>query len=355
MAQHKYVVIADRMREEIRSGKYKRGEKFATELELTERFKVSRQTVRQALSQLCNEGYLVQRQGSGTYVSEIREKQRTNRTMTIGVLSSYISNYIFPSLIRGIEQELSANGYGMRLAATENRLDNEAVQLERYIENPVDGLIVEGTKTTLPNPNIHLYRQLIARDVPLVFLHAGYPELSDKVLVGMQEEEGGRQAVEYLISKGHTRIAGIFKSDDRQGLQRYAGFNEGLQKAGLPIDDGHVKWFTTEDYAQSGFFKSGNWVEQFLSDVTAVVCYNDQTAVWLTRFLEEHGVRVPQDMLVVSFDQSSYYEMSGLKIVSFSHKKEEVGRIAAQKILHLIQGEPETSVRLEWGKPDFMP
>ena len=354
MAQHKYAIIADKLREEIRSGRYKQGEKFATELELTERFGVSRQTVRQALSQLSSEGHLVQRQGSGTYVSELKKKQKNEQTMTIGVLCSYISNYIFPSLIRGIEQELSANGYGMRLAATENRLDNEAVQLRRYLENPVDGLIVEGTKTTLPNPNIHLYRELISRGIPLVFLHAGYPELSDKVLVGMQEEEGGRMAVEYLISKGHTRITGIFKSDDRQGLQRYSGFNEGLRHAGLAIDDSQVKWYTTEDWNCSGYFREGSWIEEFLSDATAVVCYNDQAAVWLVRQLAERGIGVPQDMLVVSFDQSSYYEMSGLKIVSFSHRKEEIGRIAAQKILRLIQGEAETSVRLEWGKPDFV-
>lgn len=354
MAQHKYAIIADKLREEIRSGRYKQGEKFATELELTERFGVSRQTVRQALSQLSSEGHLVQRQGSGTYVSELQKKQKNEQTMTIGVLCSYISNYIFPSLIRGIEQELSANGYGMRLAATENRLDNEAVQLRRYLENPVDGLIVEGTKTTLPNPNIHLYRKLISRGIPLVFLHASYPELSDKILVGMQEEEGGRMAVEYLISKGHTRIAGIFKSDDRQGLQRYSGFNEGLRQAGLAIDDSQVKWYTTEDWNRSGYFREGSWIEEFLSDATAVVCYNDQVAVWLVRQLAERGIGVPQDMLVVSFDQSSYYEMSGLKIVSFSHRKEEIGRIAAQKILRLIQGEAETSVRLEWGKPDFV-
>lgn len=53
----------------------------------------------------------------------------------------------------------------------------------------------------------------------------------------MDDFEGGRLAVEYLAKKGHVHIAGIFKSDDRQGLERYAGFNEGLHQAGLPIND----------------------------------------------------------------------------------------------------------------------
>lgn len=97
-------------------------------------------------------------------------KKNVQRTMTIGVLSSYISNYIFPSIIRGIEQELSSHGYSMRLAATENRVDNESTLLHRYLDNPVDGLIVEGTKTTLPNPNIALYHKLSRQGTPLVFL-----------------------------------------------------------------------------------------------------------------------------------------------------------------------------------------
>lgn len=355
MAQHKYVLIANQVRDEICSGKVQPGDRIATELELTRRFSVSRQTVRQAIAQLEQEGYLVQRQGSGTYVADRQKARAGNRTMTIGVLSSYISNYIFPSIIRGIEHELSAKGYSLRLAATENRLDKERVLLQRYLENPVDGLIVEGTKTTLPNPNISLYRELKAQGVPLVFLHAGYPELQDQPLVGMDDYEGARQAVEYLASRGHSCIAAILKSDDRQGLERYAGFNGGLQQVGLPLNDRWVRWFTTEDRDQPGYFREGGWVKEFLGEATAVVCYNDQTAVWLARLLEAQGRRVPEDVFLVSFDRSAYCEISGIKMMSYGHQKERLGRLAAQKMLRLIEGEPQSSVRLPWRKPHFMP
>ena len=352
MAQHKYALIADELRQEIHAGNYQKGERFATEFELTKRFGVSRQTVRQAIATLEDEGYLIQRQGSGTYVTSKEKAVQQDRNRTIGVLCSYINDYIFPSLIRGIEQELSANGYSMQLAATENRLDNERSLLQRYLENPVDGIIVEGTKTTLPNPNIALYKKLRERGIPLVFLHAGYPELEREVLVGMDEVEGGRMAVEYLTARGHTKIAGIFKSDDRQGLERFAGFNEGLDQAGIPINDKWVKWFTTEDRDQSDYFREGAWLPEFLTDATAVVCYNDITAVWLVRLLEKQGKQIPRDMSIVSFDQSYYYEIAQSQIVSFGHPKEKLGKIAAQKILRLIQGESEKSVRLSWKKPD---
>ena len=86
-----------------------------------------------------------------------------------------------------------------------------------------------------------------------------------------------------------------------------------------------------------------------------MVCYNDMTAVWLGRLLEAEGRRVPEDVLLVSFDQSSYYEMSGLRLVSFAHQKEELGRVAAKKMLRLIHGEAQESVRLAWGRPKFLP
>ena len=76
MGQHKYALIATRIREEIQTGEYHPGDRLPTEFDLTKRFQVSRQTVRQAMAQLQKEGYLIQRQGSGTYVTEFgREKK----------------------------------------------------------------------------------------------------------------------------------------------------------------------------------------------------------------------------------------------------------------------------------------
>ena len=80
---------------------------------------------------------------------------------------------------------------------------------------------MEGTKTGLPNPNISLYRKIKEMGIPIVFVHCAYPELDSSVVVGMKDYEGGRMAVNELIRQGSRKIAGIFKSDDRQGLLRY--------------------------------------------------------------------------------------------------------------------------------------
>ena len=84
------------------------------------------------------------------------------------------------------------------------------------------GLLVEGTKTCLPNPNLDLYRQLNGRGIPLVFLNGNYAELTGTVSVLDDNYGGGYALVEYLYNKGHRQIAGIFKSDDIQGHRTQA-------------------------------------------------------------------------------------------------------------------------------------
>jgi GntR family transcriptional regulator of arabinose operon len=343
----KYADIATILREEIKQGSYGKEGKLPTEQDLVGRFGVSRQTVRQAIGLLKNEGQLHQIQGSGTYVSPINAtKQRTN-SKTIAIICTYISNYIFPDIIRGMERELSGEGYAMNLIQTENRVDKERAILEKIInDGHVSGMIVEGTKTALPNPNISLYKKIKEMGIPLVFLHCTYPELSGETVVGMDDYQGGKALVKYLVNKGHTAIGGIFKSDDRQGLARYAGFSEGLLESNLALNDASIRWYTTEDYIKRHKLIEGkDEVFDNLCGATAVVCYNDEIAVWLSRTCKDTSVKLPE---IASFDSSQYAMLLDKPFVSIGHRKELLGKIAAKKILNMIAGGREESILMDW-------
>ena len=151
----KYIHLFEELKRRILQGEYQNGQRLPGENEMAGEFSMSRQTVRQALSLLEQEGFIQRRQGSGTYVRRV--ERRRERSWNVGVMATYISEYIFPSILRGIEGELSEEGFFPLLSATKNRVDNERRILEDYMEKRVDGLIVEGTKIALPNPNLHLY------------------------------------------------------------------------------------------------------------------------------------------------------------------------------------------------------
>lgn len=91
----------------------------------------------------------------------VRPKRLNPRTGKIAVVATYISDYIFPSQLRAVDEVLSENKYTAVLSATRNRVCNERAILEEILKNPVDGILIEGTKSAMPNPNFDLYEKLI--------------------------------------------------------------------------------------------------------------------------------------------------------------------------------------------------
>ncbi len=345
----KYSDIADILKDEISKGEYASSGKLPTENELSLRFGVSRQTIRQAIASLKTDGAVYQVQGSGTYVSSEENRQSRVRSAfrNVFIICTYISEYIFPSIVRGIESTLNGTGYRFSLAATGNKVDLERKILKDVIKlGECDGLIVEGSKTGLPNPNIALYQEIERLGIPVVFLHCSYQELPGSVVVGMDDKAGGRIAVDKLIDSGCRRILGVFKSDDRQGLLRYAGFSEGIIESGLGLDNADVRWYTTED-AQDNGMKIDSVLLSLIgkSGYDGIVCYNDMIATALIRDLSLAGYRVPR---IVSFDDSYLAHANPIKFESLGHRKEELGILAANKIKNMIDGKKETSQFLSW-------
>ena len=343
----KYQALASELRARIQTGDLAAGSLLPTEQMLCETYQVSRQTVRQALGVLVREHLIEKRQGSGSRVVD-RAQMPAAEQRNIAVITTYISDYIFPSILREVEDVLSRNNCATLLSATQNQVSNERMVLERLLSRDIDGVLVEGTKTALPNPNLDLYRKLDECGVPLVFMNGNYPELTDAVSVLDDNFAGGYALVEYLAGKGHTHIAGIFKSDDIQGTERYAGYIAAMRDLGLLTWDKHIFWYHTETKER---FLSGAAAEPLLSILpgcTAVVCYNDEIAGFLVNALLAQGTRIPEEMAVVSFDDSRYSELSPVRITSLSHGTKNVGRTAAEILLRLMDGEPCQSCQVPW-------
>ena len=343
----KYQMVAEALRTGIRDGVYQKT--LPTEQALCAQFQVSRQTVRQALSLLESERLIDRRQGSGSHIREHKEPS-AHRRLSIAVVTTYISDYIFPSILREIEAVCSENNSVPLLFATQNQFASERKILETLLGlEQLDGVLVEGTKTGLPNPNLRLYQQLIEKQIPLVFMHGNYAQLRDTLSVLDDNAAGCRMLVEYLYRKGHRRIAGIFKHDDIQGLQRFSGYLDALQEFGLPLDDDCILWYSTDQkdrFLRDGFAEAR--VSEILSGCSAVICYNDEIASRVAAYLGRCGLSIPNDIAVVSFDNSQYSEMSSPRITSLSHGSFNVGRSAAELLFRHMRGENCASELIPW-------
>ncbi len=329
----KYQKIAVRLKEQIADGTYGPGAKLPSEQELREQFGVSRQSVRKALEVLESEGLVRGYQGKGTYVVDpVREEQ--GKSKRIAVVTTYVDNYIFPKIIQGIEQVLSGEGFQVQISFTNNRIRKEEEILESLLDQGLRGLIIEATKSALPNPNLGLYRKLLEQGVQVLFLNSGYPEL-DCPVVALDDREAGRCAARYLLDMGHKEIGGLLKSDDGQGLRRYEGFLSELQKAGVHSDDNRFVWYDTGDIGHFDLMERR--LLERLSGCTAVLCYNDVAAVEFMELLKRNGIRIPEDLSIISIDDTDLAEYGDTGLSSVHHPKERLGEKAARQMLAMVR------------------
>ena len=345
----KYEDLLNIIKDKIQNGTYPLDSRLPTEMELSAYYHLSRQTVRKALSLLVKAGLISKKQGSGSVVvsTGVKQDQRC-----IAIIASHTSDYIYPVVLQDIQTVLLQNNFSFEVFTTYNKISLERDALQTILNNSFAGVLAEGVKTALPNPNLALYKRLKKKNTPIVFFHGGYTELEDAVCVTDDNYIGGYQLTRYLISKGHTRIGGIFKSDDIQGRQRYQGYVTALCDANIRVPDENLLWFSTEDRDKLleghdlGLLQ--NYVKSRLEGCTALVVYNDEIAYYLILVLQEVGYDIPGNISVVSFDNSFYCSFSPVQITSLGHKGEQTGTVAANLLLRIISEKNAASVVIPW-------
>lgn len=327
----------------------KQGGKLPTEAELSAKFHMSRQTVRHALRLLTEEGLIESRQGSGSYVSTGASLSGVRQ---VAVITTFLDDYIFPKILHDVQNCFSQYGYTTTVFVTENKVSLEREILTKLLSMGISGILVETSKSALPTPNADLFAKLRKNGVPILFLHGIYNNLSGYPCILDDNLNGGYLLTRHLLEKGHRRIAGIFKSDDLQGPQRYHGMVTALCDEEIPIPDDHIFWYDTEDRRQLVDQKDHALLNDFLQNrignSTAVICYNDEIAHTLIKCLLEHHRSVPEDISVVSFDDSYYSQIGPVPITSLGHRSKRTGQIAAQMLLDMISGKNPRSITLEW-------
>ena len=331
MIKAKNELIINDIKKAINSGKYDVNEKIPSENQLAAQYDVSRQTVRKALAKLIDDGYIYPVHGSGTFVAERIIKKKSSKN--IAVVSTYMSDYIFPRVIQGINQVLDENNYSILLKTTNNSRKGEAWCMEELLSKNIDGMIIEPSQSAISCQHQVLYDQMDSMGIPYVFIQGCYESMMDRPYVMMDDVSGGRLITEHLIGLGHRNIAGIFKADDIQGLLRHKGYVKALQAADISYNPDMVVWYHTKDKGT----KPMEGLLRILESGTpchAVVCYNDEIAADIMRNLQNMGRNVPHDISVTGFDNSLLAHSK--EITTIAHPQEDLGKKAAEVLLGLI-------------------
>lgn len=336
--QTKYNIVKQAIKSKILDGTYQPHQKISSESELMKQFGVSRHTVRLAIGELVNQGWLYREQGSGTFCAD-RTKESSQKQVhqkNIAIITTYISDYIFPSIIRGAESYLSKNGYQVSLFSTDNDHDNERKILEKILTQPFDGVIIEPTKSAIANPNINYYLNLERQEIPYLMINAYYDELEPFHII-VDDEKGGFIQTEHLIEQGHRNILGFFKNDDMQGTKRMKGYLKAHRKHGIELSPNNIITYSTEEKLTKPAEELRKILKSEKNRPTAIVCYNDELAIILLDVLRELKLKVPEDISIIGFDNSFMADITEVKLSTIEHPKSEMGELAGKVILDMVK------------------
>ena len=266
---------------------------------------------------------------------------KTNRSYTIGVLVPDLTNPLFPPILRGIEDRLAADGYTALIANTDNDEERELLDMQTMQARQVDGIIAATARR-----DHRLHDALLEAGIELVLVNRRQRELPASSATA-DDRMGMRLSVEHLLSLGHTRIAHLAGPlDYSTGLDRYDSFHETMRAAGIEPDPELV--LVAEAFTEA---EGSRLCAQLVAegrDFTAVAAANDLIALGCLDVFAEHGVRCPDDVSVVGFNDMPFAARFQPPLTTIRIPHYEIGKAAAQLMLERLQdGDSTREVRLE--------
>lgn len=266
---------------------------------------------------------------------------RTNRTFTIGMVVPDLTNPLFPPIARGLEDRLNEHGYQLILANTDDDDAKEQAVLEVMSTRRVDGLVLATARPSHPSLG-----DLAASHAPIVLVNRGSDE--DVSSVTGDDHAGVGLAVRHLVELGHRRIG--FVGGTRAtptGLARYQSFTAWVESEGLGLDPELVAFADTftEEEGAAAFAELLDRGAAF----TAVVTGNDLIALGVYDVARARGLRVPEDVSVVGYNDIPFCENFHPPLTTIRVPHRQIGVKAAELILAAVEDPDATtvSVRLQ--------
>ncbi len=318
-----YVQLADDLREQIRTGVIKQGDKLPSETEMVRDYKIARLTIREALGILVNEGLIEKRHGKGTFckTNVVQKKYR------VDILLNLAEVEFIPYYLRSICAVLESENVNIVMGDTRNDPDVIFNLLENAIMDNTDGVIFQpGNKTDIANEKIvSVLEKFENESIPYVMIDTIYKNVPESYVI-MDEFQAGRIAADYFSSLGHSSLCVIEHPGRVDSQERVRGFVSGLNKKPDVVKYG-------KDFKQTLTETLDN-----NKNISGIFCFNDGVAKKCYDVLSAAKLCIPDDISVISVDDTVVASVLTPSLTSVIHPKENLGKEAAKAILAMISG-----------------
>ncbi len=255
----------------------------------------------------------------------------SKKTTTVGVVIPDISNTMYSEVVRGIEDIANMYHYNIILSNSDKKKEKELRVINTLLEKQVDGILFIGSVVT--NEHLEAFRN----SVPIV-LCATTDSNQLMPSVDIHHEEAAFDAVKQLIDHGHRKIGmiGVSLQDPSHGFARFQGYKRALDQSGIPFRD---------DYVRVGHnrYESGIEMMQYflqLSDQpTAIFSASDEMAIGAIHAIQDHGLRVPEQISVMSIDNLRMSEMVRPQLSTVAQPMYDIGAVSMRLLTKLMKKE----------------
>ncbi|GLW99248.1 LacI family DNA-binding transcriptional regulator [Microtetraspora sp. NBRC 16547] len=273
----------------------------------------------------------------GYQPNAVAKALRDQTTGTIGMIVPGIGNPFFTTIVEAVEHQLQQTGRDLLLCASQYRPDIEARRLDTLLARRVDGLIISPCDIEASVPAV----LNAARRVPLVQVDR-HIEGGGADWVGVDDDSALAQAVDHVAEGGARRVVFVgSRLMNSSARSRLSGFERAAARAGVATAPPLLGEFTLEWGIEAGRLLLGG---DAMPD--AVICGNDQIAVGLVRALRMGGVRVPDDVSVVGFDDVGHAAMCDPPLTTVRQPVEEMAAEAVRLLGQVRMGAPRPAQRV---------
>lgn len=276
----------------------------------------------------------------GYHPSDVARSLRTRRTLTIGLVIPDAANPYYGELARAVEEVSFQNGYTVILGHSSHLLERELRYAQVLRSKQVDGAIFHPS-----TPDLEPVYSLVQAGIQVVVLERlvpGYP------CIVADDEGGGYLATGHLLDLGHRRIGCIVRAGDpTTSSARVDGYRAALTKKGVRFDERLV---VASEFEYAAGERAARQLLALPKRPTAVVAHNDIMAIGAMKAFDEAGLRVPEDISLVGFDDIALAKYVRPPLTTVANPKDQMGRAAAELLLRLLFHQ-ETG----WGVPSPLP
>ncbi len=274
--------------------------------------------------------------------NSIAASLRSNKTFTIGVIISWINRPFISSLISGIEQAANQEGYNVIISQSHDSFQNEVENAKALYDSRVSGLVVS---LAMESTNYSHLDQFIKNNIPVVFVDRVTEELDSDIVV-IDNFAAGYMATEHLIEQRCKRIAHIGGVQHRNIYHdRERGYRKALEDYNIKIDEEII--LHNEVLNSEEGLKSASKLLSLKNPPDGIFTANDTSAVSVIQYAKNKGIKIPQDLAVIGFNNDPISEIIEPQLSSITHPAVEMGILAAKQVLkHKEHGDKVQSEKI---------